>query len=153
MDSSKIPETAMVMVEDGMHEKSDEDRRSAATSKPEMRFQFNATKAGMEEMVQRNINEVVEKALKGTAYYKHQQDKQEANAKKVEFYKAKLAAVYGDQKVMAKLQRQYREKVAGLTSSVDVSRSWIHIDLDMFFVAIELRDNPSLQDKPVAVGS
>ena len=28
----------------------------------------------------------------------------------------------------------------------------IHLDMDMFFVAVEIRDNPSLKNKPVAIG-
>ncbi len=31
-------------------------------------------------------------------------------------------------------------------------RKIIHIDMDCFFAAIEMRDNPSLKNKPVAVG-
>ena len=31
-------------------------------------------------------------------------------------------------------------------------RKIIHIDMDSFFASIEIRDNPSLQNKPVAVG-
>src|SRR5690606_5928979 len=29
---------------------------------------------------------------------------------------------------------------------------WMHIDMDMFYAAVEIRDNPCLKDKPVAVG-
>ncbi len=32
------------------------------------------------------------------------------------------------------------------------SRKIIHIDMDCFYAAIEIRDNPSLKDKPIAVG-
>ena len=32
-----------------------------------------------------------------------------------------------------------------------ISRTWIHIDMDMFFAAVEIRDNPSLKDLPIAV--
>jgi nucleotidyltransferase/DNA polymerase involved in DNA repair len=35
---------------------------------------------------------------------------------------------------------------------MDVSRTWVHIDMDMFYAAIEIRDRPDLEDKPVAVG-
>lgn len=29
----------------------------------------------------------------------------------------------------------------------------MHIDMDMFYAAVEIRDNPDLEDKPVAIGS
>lgn len=32
-----------------------------------------------------------------------------------------------------------------------ISRTWIHIDMDMFFAAVEIRDDPDLKDKPIAV--
>ena len=47
---------------------------------------------------------------------------------------------------------------------LDVSRTWIHVDMDMFYAAvsasvslitllqIEIRNNPELEGKPVAVG-
>jgi len=28
----------------------------------------------------------------------------------------------------------------------------MHLDMDMFYAAVEIRDRPELQDKPVAVG-
>ena len=34
----------------------------------------------------------------------------------------------------------------------EVRRTWMHIDMDMFYAAVEIRDNPSLKKKPVAVG-
>ncbi|MGQ8819815.1 DNA polymerase IV [Bibersteinia trehalosi] len=35
---------------------------------------------------------------------------------------------------------------------MDFSRKIIHIDMDCFYAAVEMRENPSLQGKPVAVG-
>lgn len=35
----------------------------------------------------------------------------------------------------------------------DLSRKIIHIDMDAFFAAVEIRDNPKLKGKPVIIGS
>ena len=35
---------------------------------------------------------------------------------------------------------------------IDVTRTWVHVDMDMFYAAIEIRDNPELEGQPVAVG-
>ena len=35
----------------------------------------------------------------------------------------------------------------------DLSQNIVHVDMDAFYAAVEERDNPSLKDKPMAVGS
>ena len=34
----------------------------------------------------------------------------------------------------------------------ELSRSWMHVDMDMFYAACEIRDRPEIKDMPVAVG-
>ena len=34
-----------------------------------------------------------------------------------------------------------------------LNRTWIHVDMDMFYAAVEIRDRPELADRPVAIGS
>ena len=39
-----------------------------------------------------------------------------------------------------------------MEESRELDRTWIHLDMDMFYAAVEIRDRPELKDKPVAVG-
>ena len=40
-----------------------------------------------------------------------------------------------------------------LEQSRDLNNTIVHIDMDAFYAAVEMRDNPELKDKPIAVGS
>lgn len=40
-----------------------------------------------------------------------------------------------------------------LEQSRNLSCTIVHIDMDAFYAAVEMRDNPELRDKPIAVGS
>jgi DNA polymerase kappa len=39
-----------------------------------------------------------------------------------------------------------------LESGRDLNKTIVHIDMDAFYAAVEMKDNPSLKDKPMAVG-
>jgi DNA polymerase kappa len=54
----------------------------------------------------------------------------------------------------------YKQKVsdaktflADLERERDLTRTWFHIDMDMFYAAVEIRDQPELATLPIAVGS
>ena len=42
--------------------------------------------------------------------------------------------------------------IDGIRKERVLSRTWIHVDMDMFFAAVEIKDDPELADRPVAVG-
>ena len=43
--------------------------------------------------------------------------------------------------------------IAEIESERDLTKTWFHIDMDMFYAAVEIRDNPKLADKPIAIGT
>lgn len=40
-----------------------------------------------------------------------------------------------------------------LEQNRNLSSTIVHIDMDAFYAAVEMRDNPELKEKPIAVGS
>ena len=51
-----------------------------------------------------------------------------------------------------KTQAIVRGLIEEYSDKRETRRTWMHVDLDMFYAAVEIRDNPSLATKPVAVG-
>ncbi|KAM6391391.1 DNA polymerase kappa [Rhynochetos jubatus] len=54
---------------------------------------------------------------------------------------------------LLKAQLQVDRLVIELEQSRDLSSTIVHIDMDAFYAAVEMRDNPELKEKPIAVGS
>lgn len=44
------------------------------------------------------------------------------------------------------------KRILELEATRDLSRIWIHVDMDAFYAAVETLDNPSLRGRPMAVG-
>lgn len=40
-----------------------------------------------------------------------------------------------------------------LEASRDLTRTWLHVDMDAFYAAVETLGNPALKGRPLAVGS
>lgn len=43
-------------------------------------------------------------------------------------------------------------RILELEATRDLSRIWLHVDMDAFYAAVETLSNPSLEGKPMAVG-
>ncbi|XP_062368930.1 DNA polymerase kappa isoform X2 [Cinclus cinclus] len=54
---------------------------------------------------------------------------------------------------LLKAQLQVDKLVMELEQNRNLSSTIVHIDMDAFYAAVEMRDNPELKEKPIAVGS
>ena len=58
----------------------------------------------------------------------------------------KLLAEYNrDPSLAARLMFATQKEIDALEAARDLSHCWIHIDMDAFYVAVELLDSPELQ--------
>ena len=52
----------------------------------------------------------------------------------------------------SELTKKLNTQIEKLRLNRDLDRTWIHVDMDMFYAAVAILDDPSLADKPIAVG-
>ncbi|KAK7080378.1 hypothetical protein SK128_018365 [Halocaridina rubra] len=111
---------------------------------------LNTHKAGMEGLDVEKINEILQKASEGSKFYHHKQKCQKRlDAKISEMLKFKSALT---EEQIKKATLQMDRLIEELESSRDLTRTIVHVDMDMFYAAVEMRDDPNLRDKPMAVG-
>ena len=115
------------------------------------RMDLNTSKAGMEGLDRDKINQIILEASKGSRFYENERKKEKQVQKRIKELQNKMVQLSNEQKFKA---RQEMDKIVHeLENSRDLSRTIVHVDMDAFFAAVEMRDNPNLKSKPMAVGS
>ena len=120
------------------------------SSKTLTRMELNDHKAGMVGLDKEKINQIIFEASKGSRYYENELKKEKQVSERI----AKQTAC------LEKLTQQQRRDALETTNLIvkeleqtrDLSRTFVHIDMDAFYAAVEILDNPELRDKPMAVG-
>lgn len=118
--------------------------------KPQLHFMVQ--KAGMENIDAKEIARKIYEASKDSDHYKKQLFKTERAKNKGRTKAQKVENC----KKNERLFRQHRNEAKGLVGDLerdrDLSRTWFHIDMDMFYAAVEIRDDPTLADIPIGIG-
>ncbi|NXD27623.1 POLK polymerase, partial [Spelaeornis formosus] len=116
-----------------------------------LRMGLNDNKAGMQDLDKEKINKIIMEATKGSKFYENELKKdQQVNQRigKMMQIKEKITA-----QQLLRAQLQVDKLVVELEQSRNLSSTIVHIDMDAFYAAVEMRDNPELKEKPIAVGS
>jgi len=111
---------------------------------------LNCNKAGMVGLDKEKINQVIEAASKGSKFYAKKQADQARIDMQVESMRQALASLADTQ--LERARKEADRVVAQLRADRDLSRTIVHVDMDMFYAAVEMRDNPRLANIPMAVG-
>lgn len=113
---------------------------------------INDTKAGMQGLDKEKIDAIIHEASKDSAFFKHQEKRQQKLDRQIQEMMTRKALIKPDE--LERARKAMDTKVRELQEArKDLAHLIGHLDMDMFFAAVEIRDDPSLADKPVAVGS
>lgn len=94
--------------------------------------------------------QIIYEMSKGSMFFKRQVEQDEKVNQKVEIMKKKLLSLTIPQKQL--FIRTTAERVREIEMTRCFDRICCVLDMDMFFAAVEIRDQPHLKDLPVAVG-
>ncbi|XP_030898605.1 DNA polymerase kappa isoform X2 [Melopsittacus undulatus] len=132
-----------------------DDRKKACNSSCNdgvlLRMGLNDNKAGMQGLDKEKINKIIMEATKGSRFYENELKKDQQVNQRIEKM-MKLKEKITTQQLL-KAQLQVDKLVVELEQSRNLSNTIVHIDMDAFYAAVEIRDKPELKEKPIAVGS
>ncbi|XP_003408150.1 DNA polymerase kappa isoform X2 [Loxodonta africana] len=116
-----------------------------------LRMGLNDNKAGMEGLDKEKINKIIMEATKGSRFYGNELKKEKQVNQRIKNMMQQKAQITSQQ--LRKAQLQVDRFAMDLEQSRDLNSTIVHIDMDAFYAAVEMRDNPELKNKPIAVGS
>ncbi|KAM6105922.1 DNA polymerase kappa isoform 1-T1 [Pterocles gutturalis] len=116
-----------------------------------LRMGLNDNKAGMQGLDKEKINKIIMEATKGSRFYENELKKDQQVNQRIEKIMQLKEKITTQQ--LLKAQLQVDKLVLELEQSRNLSNTIVHIDMDAFYAAVEMRDNPELKEKPIAVGS
>ncbi|XP_040277358.1 DNA polymerase kappa isoform X1 [Bufo bufo] len=117
----------------------------------QFRMGLNDNKAGMEGLDKEKINKIIMEATKGSKFYDNELKKDQQVNQRIEKMLQQKSQLTISQ--IKKAQVQVDKLALELERRRDLSRVIVHVDMDAFYAAVEMRDNPELKDQPMAVGS
>ncbi|KAJ0229871.1 DNA polymerase kappa [Hirschfeldia incana] len=111
---------------------------------------FTNAKAGMEGVDKEKVQRVVYEMSKGSKYFQNEERKEALMKQKIEHMRDRCAKLSSSD--LSNHQKVVDRRILELEATRDLSRIWLHVDMDAFYAAVETLSNPSLKGKPMAVG-
>ncbi|XP_042509308.1 DNA polymerase kappa-like [Macadamia integrifolia] len=112
---------------------------------------YTNAKAGMDGVDKEKVQRIVYEMSKGSKYFENEERKEAFIRQKVDNMRARCAKLTAMD--MSHYQMVADKRIFELEATRDLSKSWLHVDMDAFYAAVETLANPSLKGKPMAVGS
>ena len=114
---------------------------------------YTAEKGGMEGIDHKKIEKIIYETTKNSRIFKKNEEDLNYLKQEVSALEKKLENFHKNEILYNQVKKLATSRIEFLKEQRRFDKIWVHLDMDMFFAAVEIRDNPSLKDIPMAVGS
>ncbi|KAG7583415.1 Cyclin C-terminal domain [Arabidopsis suecica] len=111
---------------------------------------FTNAKAGMERVDKEKVQRIVYEMSKGYKYFQNEERKEALMKQKIEHMRDRCANLSSSD--LTNYQKVVDRRIVELEATRDLSRIWLHVDMDAFYASVETVSDPSLKGKRMAVG-
>eukprot|EP01041_Mallomonas_annulata_P010692 gene10692-22326_t len=111
-----------------------------------------ANKAGMDGIDKVLQSNIIYEMSKNSAFFKNAKQKDAKTDQKIMTIKESIAQLNNNKGRFDLLKEKSFRDLAAAEEQRTLHRVCCVLDMDMFFAAVEIRDNPTLKDQPMAVG-
>jgi len=112
---------------------------------------YTSAKAGMEGVDKEKVQRIVYEMSKGSKYFQNEERKESFIKHKVQNMRLHFSNLTHSD--LSHYQKIADKRILELEASRDLSRIWLHVDMDAFYAAVETLSNPMLKGIPIAVGT
>jgi DNA polymerase kappa len=115
-------------------------------------YHFSHDKAGMGGVDKAKVALVVHECSRGSKFYTNEERRDERLQKRIASLRQRWAQLKPGSPELSFAEATATADRTAMEATRDMSRVWVVVDMDMFFAAVAMRDDPSLRDIPIAVG-
>ncbi|RHW68308.1 DNA polymerase kappa [Trypanosoma brucei equiperdum] len=131
---------------------------SASRQPTAFQLTLDCNKAGMGNVDKERVEAIIRNVSEGSSFLMNEQRKAEGREKQLQELKRKsslFTQLLGGERNAAQ-RKQWELKVSKIEQELEATRrlgTYIHLDMDMFYAAVEIKKHPEYANVPLAVGS
>ena len=113
---------------------------------------YTGEKGGMKGINHEKIEKIIYETTKKSRIFRKNEEDLASLKQEISSIEKKLENFHKNEILYNQVAQLAKSRIEFLKEQRRFDKIWMHLDMDMFFAAVEIRDDPSLANIPMAVG-